>query len=68
MLISIKLSDAKLNEEKSYFSLLKIVIVGYVCDYDGRHPEIIKIIKIIEWPPCMNITEARAFIKVYIYY
>ena len=68
MLINIELSSAKLNEGKSHFGLLKIVIIGYTCDYNERHPKIAKIMKIIKWPPCINITKARAFIGVCVYY
>ena len=45
--MSIELSDAKLNEEKSQFCQSEIVIVEYVCDYDERHSEVMKIIKIV---------------------
>ena len=48
MLINIKLSGAKLNERKSHFGSSEIVIVGYACDYDGRYPKVIKIMKIIK--------------------
>ena len=68
MLVNIELSGTKLNKEKSHFSPSGIVIIGYACDYDGRYPEAAKVVKIIKWPPCMNITEAHAFIKVCVYY
>ena len=48
MLINIELSGIKLNGGKSHFDLLKIIIIGYACDYNKRHPEVIKIVKIIE--------------------
>jgi len=68
VLASIELSGAKLNGGKSQFCQSGIVIVGYACDYDGRHPEAAKVAKIVDWPPCLNITEARAFIGVCVYY
>ena len=58
MLINVELFNIKLNEEKSHFNLLKIVIVEYVYNYDERHPEAIKIIKIIKWLSYMNIIKA----------
>ena len=48
MLISIKLFNIKLNEGKSHFGLLKIIIIEYICDYDEKYLKIIKIIKIIK--------------------
>ena len=68
MLINIELSGTKLNKGKSHFNLLKIVIVGYACNYDGRHPKATKIAKIIKWSFYMNITKAHAFIGVCVYY
>src|SRR5437773_10826436 len=61
VLASIELSSTKLNEEKSQFCQSEIVIVRYACDYDERHSEAAKVAKIVNWPSCLNITEARAF-------
>ena len=66
--MSIELFDAKLNEEKSQFCQSEIVIVEYACDYDGRHSEAVKVAKIVNWPFCLNITEARMFISICMYY
>src|SRR5438046_808140 len=45
-----------------------IKIMGYVCGAEGRSPDSAKVIKILEWRPCTNVSEARAFIGVCIYY
>jgi hypothetical protein len=45
-----------------------IVIVGVVCDYDGRKPECKKVQKILDWPTPRNIKDARAFIGLVVYY
>ena len=68
VLVSIELSGAKLSGEKSQFCQLGIIIVGFACNYEGRHSEAAKVEKIINWPACWNITEARAFIGVCVYY
>ena len=39
-----------------------ITIVGMVCDYDGRHPEQKKVLKIINWPVRESTKDASAFI------
>ena len=43
-------------------------IVAFVCDSEGRHPDMEKVRKIVEWPACRSITEARAFIGICVYY
>ncbi len=45
-----------------------IKMVGYMCDSEDRHPDVSKIIKILKWPPLNNITTARAFIGVCVYF
>ena len=45
-----------------------INIVGFVCGAEGRSPDNAKVIKILEWKPCSDIGEARAFIGVCVYY
>ena len=53
---------------KSQFCMDGVVIVGFVCGAEGRTPETAKVIKILEWKPCTNVAEARAFIGVCVYY
>jgi len=53
---------------KSQFCHNGMNIVGFICGYNGRTPATSKVIKILEWPACRNITEGRAFIGVCVYY
>jgi len=53
---------------KSQFYMDGIKIVGFVCRAEGRTPDSAKVIKILEWKPCADIGEARAFIGVCVYY
>jgi hypothetical protein len=53
---------------KSQFCMNGVVLVGFVCGAEGRTPETAKVIKILEWRPCANVREARAFIGVCVYY
>jgi hypothetical protein len=46
----------------------KLRIVGFICDTLKRHSDIFKMIKIVKWPPPNNITEAKTFIGVAVYY
>lgn len=43
-------------------------VVGYVCEYNGRHLEANKVAKILDWPGCKNLTEIKAFIGIVVYY
>ena len=53
---------------KSQFCMDGINVVGFVCRAEGRTLDIAKVIKILEWKPCLDIGEARAFIGVCVYY
>ncbi len=53
---------------KSQFCISGIVIVRFVCRAEGQSPEIVKVIKILEWKPYRNVREAQAFVRVYVYY
>ena len=68
ILVSIELMKAKIAEEKSYWCQNNIIVVRFICDYDDQYLKTIKIVKIVEWLLCMNITEARVFIEVCMYY
>jgi len=45
-----------------------IKVVGYMCDFEGRHPDVFKVAKILEWPFLSDITTARVFIGVCVYF
>jgi hypothetical protein len=53
---------------KSQFCQDGMNVVGFICGYNGRSPASSKVIKILEWPPCKNITEAKSFIGICVYY
>ena len=43
-------------------------MIGYIYDFKGRYPDVSKMTKILEWPPLSNITTARVFIGVCVYF
>lgn len=53
---------------KSQFCQAGLKIVGFICDADGRHPDTSKVLKILDWPECTDVTSARAFMGVCVYY
>ena len=42
--------------------------MSFVCDSNDRFFETAKIIKILKWSSCRDVSEVRAFIKVCVYY
>ena len=42
--------------------------MGYICDADGRHPDTSKVLRILDWPEYTDVTSARTFIGVCVYY
>jgi len=53
---------------KSMIGMPGIVIVGFLCDEDGRRPHPKRIQRILGWPTPRSLREARAFIGVVVYY
>ena len=43
-------------------------IVTFVCNSDGRHPEVEKVQRIVDWPACRDITEAKSVIGLCVDY
>ena len=67
-MIDIKRSKLIIFDEKSQFCMFDIKIVNFVCDEIDRHSDNIKIIKIIKWKNCRNVTTAKIIITICIYY
>lgn len=68
VLADLERAGATVSAEKSMFCMSGLKIVGYVCDADGRHPDYSKILKILNWKKCDDVTEARSFIGICGYY
>ncbi len=68
ILVCIERAKYTISRVKSQFCMDRIKIIGYVCGAEGKSPDTAKVIKILKWRPCMNVTEARAFIGVCVYY
>ncbi len=61
--IGVTISDAK-----SQFFVVGVNTIGFICDANKCQPKTNKVLRIIDWRFCTNITTARAFIKVFVYY
>ena len=68
VLADLKRAEYTISGAKSQFCMSGIRVVGFICDSLGRHPDTSKVIKIVEWAPPNDVTEARAFIGVVVYY
>ena len=64
VLADIERAGGTILEFKSVFVCEGLKIVAFVCDSEGRLPVAEKVRKIVEWPACRNVTEARAFIGI----
>ena len=68
VLADIERAGCSISGIKSQFCMPGLKIVGYVTDSEGRHPDVAKVIKIIDWPEPTDATNARAFIGLCVYY
>ena len=68
VLVDLERAGCTISGEKSQFCMPGIKIVGFVCDSEGRRPDSSKVIKLLEWDPCMDVRSARAFIGLCVYY
>lgn len=64
----VELAGASISGLKSEFLMSELKIVAFMCGKDGRKPDPIKIDKITKWGPCRDLTDARAFIGLCVYY
>lgn len=53
---------------KSQFMKKGMTIVGFSTGSFGRLPEVTKVVKIIEWPSCVCVSDIKAFLGVCLYY
>lgn len=58
----IKHAGGTFSGPKSRICTPSAVVVGHLCTYEGRLPDMARIQKIIDWPTCTNTTEVRGFL------
>ena len=61
-------ANCTISNEKSQFCMFELKIIDFVCDSNDRSSETAKIIKILKWSSCRDVSKVRAFINVYVYY
>ena len=57
-----KYSGGTFSGKKSLVCTHEITVVGHVCTPEGRVPDPVKVDKIINWGPCADLSEVRAFL------
>ena len=68
ILMNLKKINCTISDEKSQFCVADFKIVDFVCDLNDRFSETVKMIKILKWSSCRDVSEVRAFIEVCVYY
>ncbi len=68
VLLNFELINCIISDKKSQFCMLSIKIMKFVCDFHNRRSDDFKIIKILEWHLCHDVTSVQAFIEVCMYY
>ncbi len=58
VLADLERAGVTIARAKSQFCRAGIKIVRYICDVDGRHPDTSKVLKILDWPECIDTTSA----------
>ena len=67
-LVYCELAGATISGIKSEFLMKELKMVAFLCGAEGWRPDLVKIDKIARWGPCQDITNARAFIGLCVYY
>lgn len=67
-LLAIECAEATVSGKKSQWLMSGLKIVGYVCDANGRHPELAKIEKVVNWKEPSDASEVKGFLGLCVYY
>ncbi len=68
VLLNFEFIDCIIFDKKSQFCMSSIKIMRFICNFHDCKSENFKIIKILKWCLCHNVTSAWVFIEVCIYY
>ncbi|KAJ5747177.1 uncharacterized protein N7511_000772 [Penicillium nucicola] len=64
----LELAGAAISAEKSQFAMSGIEVVGWVCDFSGRHAEESKVAKLLDWPTPIDKDALRSFVGLAVYF
>ena len=66
--MNLEKTNCTISNKKSQFYMFELKIFNFIYDSNDRFSETAKIIKILEWPSCRNVSKIRATIKHCVYY
>lgn len=55
-------AGATVSASKLFICHSEVIVVGQMCNYQGRVPDESKTMKIRTWPPCQSKTDVRSFL------
>lgn len=58
----IKHAGGTFSALKSHICIPAALVVGHLCTYEGRLPDSSRIQKVLDWPPCENVSDVRGFL------
>ena len=67
-LVYCELAGATISGVKSEFLMTELKMVAFMYGTNGRRPDPVKVDKVVKWGPCTDLTNARAFIGLCVYY
>ena len=67
-LVYCELAGATISGVKSEFLMNELKMMAFMCSTNERRPDPVKVDKVVKWGPCTDLTNARAFIGLCIYY
>ena len=68
MLVNLKKANCTILNKKSQFYMFELKIVDFIYDSNDKSFETAKIIKILEWFSCCDVSKVRTFINICVYY
>jgi hypothetical protein len=60
----LRCAGATVSAKKLFIAVPEVIILGHKCNYEGRVPDDLKIMKIRDWPPCKNLSDVWAFLGI----
>ncbi|KZV59518.1 hypothetical protein PENSPDRAFT_555065, partial [Peniophora sp. CONT] len=57
-----KYSGGTFSGVKSFLCAPETTIIGHRCTYEGRLPDLTNLDKVINWGPCRDVSDVRAFL------
>ena len=57
-----KYSGGTYSGTKAFLCVPEMTVLGHLCTIDGRRPEPSRVAKVVNWGPCIDLSDVRAFL------